>query len=176
MSADSLQDSSMEAGLLRKQQQEEEKSQFTGRGFGDSAPGHPDRPGHDTRDTRKMSTLRRFLLVAVVGLVVMMGMAAGGPCLAAAHNKGQLVKRQDAGSNGTNPPAGGSQPGNPADNQSGGQPGTPGQETGTQPGNQSGNGDQGNQGTFYCTNAGCSDVAAFTPEPAAVASYNKPIH
>ena len=75
MSSDMQHDSTLEAGLLRKQQQEEEKSQHSGRGFGDRTLGYPDTIP-EQQEHRKMSTLRRFLVIAFIGLVAMMGLAA----------------------------------------------------------------------------------------------------
>ncbi|OAA72571.1 hypothetical protein ISF_01644 [Cordyceps fumosorosea ARSEF 2679] len=108
MSSDMQHDTSLEAGLLRKQHQEEEKSQRSGRGFGDRALGHPDTcPG--TQENRKMSPLRRFLIIAFIGLVALMGLAAaGGPCRRAGAVQNHAVildKRQATGSNTTIPPA-----------------------------------------------------------------------
>lgn len=112
MSADMQHDSTLEAGLLRKQhhEQEEEKSQLSGRGFGDRTTGYPDsRPVKQENNPRKMSTLRRFLVIAFVGLVALMGLAvASGPCLGAMkqHRGIQVEKRQAPGSNTTSAPAG----------------------------------------------------------------------
>ncbi|EGX89453.1 hypothetical protein CCM_07705 [Cordyceps militaris CM01] len=105
MSSDMKHHSSLEAGLLRKQQ-EEEKLQRSVRGFGDRTLGQPDTcPG--AQEKRKMSTFRRFLIIAFIGLVALMGLAAaGGPCLSAVqHHAVQLEKRQVSGSNTTTPPA-----------------------------------------------------------------------
>ncbi|KAF1735098.1 hypothetical protein CRV24_004017 [Beauveria bassiana] len=105
MSSDMHHDSTLEAGLLRKQQQEEEKSQLSARGFGDRTPGIPDTcPGQ--QESRKMSPLRRFLVIALIGLVALMGLAAaGGSCPGAMqHRAVQLDKRQAPGSNTTTPP------------------------------------------------------------------------
>ncbi|KAM3486476.1 hypothetical protein MY8738_000342 [Beauveria namnaoensis] len=105
MSSDIHHDSTLEAGLLRKQQQEEEKSQLSARGFGDRTPGIPDTcPGQ--QESRKMSPLRRFLVIALIGLVALMGLAAaGGSCPGAMqHRAVQLDKRQAPGSNTTTPP------------------------------------------------------------------------
>ncbi|OAA41988.1 hypothetical protein BBO_05347 [Beauveria brongniartii RCEF 3172] len=105
MSSDMHHDSTLEAGLLRKQQQEEEKSQLSARGFGDLTPGIPDTcPGQ--QESRKMSPLRRFLVIALIGLVALMGLAAaGGSCRGAMqHRAVQLDKRQAPGSNTTTSP------------------------------------------------------------------------
>ncbi|KGQ05989.1 hypothetical protein BBAD15_g8750 [Beauveria bassiana D1-5] len=105
MSSDMHHDSTLEAGLLRKQQQEEEKSQLSARSFGDRTPGIPDTcPGQ--QESRKMSPLRRFLVIALIGLVALMGLAAaGGSCPGAMqHRAVQLDKRQAPGSNTTTPP------------------------------------------------------------------------
>ncbi|OAQ99974.1 hypothetical protein LLEC1_05598 [Akanthomyces lecanii] len=105
MSSDMQHHSTLEAGLLRKQSQEEEKSQHSGRGFGDRTLGHPETiPGQ--QEHRKMSTLRRFLVIALIGFVTMIGLAAArGPCLGAVQHRGvQLEKRQTPGSNTTSPP------------------------------------------------------------------------
>ncbi|PMB68840.1 hypothetical protein BM221_005424 [Beauveria bassiana] len=105
MSSDMHHDSTLEAGLLRKQQQEEEKSQLSARGFGDRTPGIPDTcPGQ--QKSRKMSPLRRFLVIALIGLVALMGLAAAGASCPGAmqHRAVQLDKRQAPGSNTTTPP------------------------------------------------------------------------
>ncbi|KAM3526865.1 hypothetical protein NHJ13051_003245 [Beauveria bassiana] len=105
MSSDMHHDSTLEAGLLRKQQQEEEKSQLSARGFGDRTPGIPDTcPGQ--QESRKMSPLRRFLVIALIGLVALMGLAAAGASCPGAmqHRAVQLDKRQAPGSNTTTPP------------------------------------------------------------------------
>lgn len=107
MSATSHHDSTMEAGLLRNQEQEE-KLQLSGKELEDQPLGCPDScPGQ--RNKRKMSPLRRVLVIALIGLIAMIGMAAaGGPCFGAGRHKVQLVKRQDPGSNTTASPSGSS--------------------------------------------------------------------
>lgn len=110
MSANLDHDSSLEAGLLRKQQ-EEEKTQLTGTRLGDVAHGRQD-TCPEYKDKRSMSPLCRVLVVALVGLIALMGMTAAGPCFAGGH-KAQLEKRQAPGSGTTTNPSGNQNQGTP---------------------------------------------------------------
>lgn len=97
----------MEAGLLRSHEQEE-KLQLSGKELEDQPLGCPD-SCTGQQNKRKMSVLRRVLVIALIGLIAMIGMAtAGGPCFGAARHKVQLVRRQDPGSNTTASPSGSS--------------------------------------------------------------------